>query len=157
MTEHLHNSSGIFAPPPLLYLGTLLAGLIIHAVSAVTLFPPAFPRVAVAGALFIASAAFARWAFVTMRHSGTSANPYKPSVALSTGGPFRFSRNPIYVAMSGLYLAVTCLVNSFWLLLLLAPLLVMMHWGVIRREERYLSAKFGEAYRVYKSEVRRWL
>lgn len=105
----------------------------------------------------VISAAFARWAFVTLRRAGTSASPYRPSAALTTTGPFRFSRNPIYLAMTGLYLGVSLLVNSVWPLLLLAPLLLVMHRGVILREERYLSAKFGEVYAAYKSGVRRWL
>jgi len=103
------------------------------------------------------SAAFARWAFVTLRRAGTSANPYQPSVALTTTGPFRFSRNPIYLAMTGLYLGTSLLVNSVWPLLLFAPLMLVMHHGVILKEERYLSATFGEAYAAYKSGVRRWL
>lgn len=151
------DSSGVIAPPPALYLGTLIIGLIIHAVSRTALFPSSFPTIGAAAVLFAGSSALASWAFITMRQSGTSASPYKPTATLSIGGPFRFSRNPIYVAMTGLYLAATCLVNSIWLLLLLPPLLLIMQCGVIAREERYLSAKFGEAYTLYKSEVRRWL
>ena len=109
------------------------------------------------GFLFALSAAFARWAFLTMRLFGTTASPKKPSDALATSGPSQFSRNPIYVAMTGLYIGAVFLVNSAWPLLLLPPLLFLIHYGVIVREERYLFAKFGEAYAAYKSEVRRWL
>ena len=149
------DSSGVIAPPPVLYLGTLIIGLIIHSVSRAALFPSSFPKIGAAAVLFAGSSALASWAFITMRQTGTSASPYKPTAALSISGPFRFSRNPIYLAMSGLYLAVACLVNSIWLLLLLPPLILIMQHGVIAREERYLSAKFGEAYTLYKSEVRR--
>lgn len=148
---------GIIAPPPVLYVGALLLGFAMHAVSPIGLFPATHAHEILGGLLFVLSGAFARWAFLTMRRLGTTANPRKPSERLATGGPFRFSRNPIYVAMTGLYLGLVFLGNSVWPLMLLAPLLLLMHWGVIRREEHYLSEKFGEAYTGYKSKVRRWL
>lgn len=107
--------------------------------------------------LIAISSAFARWAFVAMRRLGTSANPRKESVALSTSGPFAFSRNPIYLAMTGLYIGADALLDSWWPMLFLAPLLWLMHWGVILREERYLLAQFGDAYASYKAAVRRWI
>jgi protein-S-isoprenylcysteine O-methyltransferase Ste14 len=63
----------------------------------------------------------------------------------------------MYLARTLLYLGLGLLVNGLGLMLVLAPLLVVMHYGVIRREERYLEAKFGEAYRQYRAGVRRWL
>lgn len=147
----------IIAPPPIMYIGALLLGFAIHAVSPVGIFPTTHAHKILGGFLFVLSGAFARWAFLTMRRLGTTANPKKPSEALATGGPFRFSRNPIYVAMTGLYIGLDFLVNSAWPLMLLAPLLLLMHWGVIRREEHYLSEKFGDAYILYKSKARRWL
>ena len=151
------STLAIVAPPPVLYSGTLLLGFAVHAVSPISLFPASRAHVMVSGLVFVLSAAFARWAFLTMRRSGTTANPRRPSEALVTGGPFRFSRNPIYVAMTGLYVAFDFMANSAWPLILLGPLLVLMDWGVIRREERYLSGKFGDAYTSYMSRVRRWL
>ncbi len=157
MIESRTDSSGIIAPPPVLYLGTLLLGSVAHVAAPLSLHSST-PTHWVAGALLmVISAALARWAFVTLRRVGTSASPYRPSAVLTTTGPFRFSRNPIYLAMTGLYLGISLLANSVWPLLLLAPLLVVMRQGVILREERYLSATFGEAYAAYKSGVRRWL
>lgn len=147
----------VIAPPPVLYLGTFLLGFAIHAVSPAWIFPTTHLPVILGGALFALSGVFARWAFLTMRRLGTAASPKKPSEVLATSGPFHLSRNPIYVAMTGLYLGLVFLVNSLWTLILLAPLLLFMYWGVIRREEHYLSEKFGETYTVYKSKVRRWL
>lgn len=147
----------IVVPPPVIYIGALLLGFAIHAGSPIWIFPTPRAHVILGGFLFALSAAFARWAFLTMRRLGTTANPTKPSEALATGGPFQFSRNPIYVAMTGLYIGLDFMVNSAWPLILLGPLLLLMDWGVIRREERYLSGKFGDAYTDYKSRVRRWL
>ena len=150
-------SAKIIAPPPVLYVGALLIGFILQA---------AFPQLILLSAvvlrvlgvtLLLMSAAFARWAFVTMRQAGTSANPRKASIALATGGPFRLSRNPIYLAMTGLYLGIALIGNTWWPLLLLAPLLLVMHYGVVLREERYLEKQFGEIYLTYKASSRRWL
>ncbi len=147
----------LLVPPPRLYVGTWLSGL------AISLFVPVrllqhFDIAAVSGLLLFAlSSGLARWSFVTMRRSETSAAPDTHAAQLVTDGPFRYSRNPIYVAMTGLYLGLTLLLNSLWPLLLVVPLLAVMEWGVIRREERYLSQRFGPPYDAYRSRVRRWL
>lgn len=147
----------IIAPPPVLYLVTLLLSFAIQAVIPIYLLPTIYAHTILGGFLFILSVALARWAFVTMRHLGTSPNPYSTSKALATDGPFRFSRNPIYVAMTGLYIGISFIANAAWPMVLLVPLLALMYWGVIQREEDYLSAQFGNAYTVYQSKVRRWL
>ncbi|MBI3777856.1 MAG: isoprenylcysteine carboxylmethyltransferase family protein [Gammaproteobacteria bacterium] len=151
------NASGVVIPPPILYLSAFLIGCIIQAALPLALFSSTLISWPLGLCFLIPSGAFARWAFVTMRRVGTSASHRKPSAALSTEGPFRISRNPIYVAMTGLYLGAVFLVNSVWPLLLLVPLILLMHWGVILKEERYLSGQFGDAYSAYKSAVRRWL
>lgn len=150
-------SAGIIAPPPVLYLGALLAGFVLHLAWPLPV-PGADMLLRAFGVLLLAlSAALVRWAFVTMRRVGTSADPREPSVALVSSGPFRLSRNPIYLAMTGLYLGIALLADSGWLLALLVPLLTIMQRGVILREERYLAKQFGEAYLTYKTRVRRWL
>lgn len=140
-----------------MYVGTLLLGVAIHVLSPIAIFPATPAHEILAGLLLLLSGAFARWAFLTMRRLGTTANPRKPSEVLATRGPFRISRNPIYVAMTGLYVGLAFLVNSAWLLILLVPLLMVMQWGVILKEERYLSGKFGDEYTAYSSRIRRWL
>jgi protein-S-isoprenylcysteine O-methyltransferase Ste14 len=147
----------IVAPPPALYIGALLLGIALHVVLPLRIFSAPYVPLMLGALLVALSAAFARWAFWTMRQIGTTANPRKPSEALATSGPFRFSRNPIYVAMTGLYAGASFLANTVWPLLLLVPLLPLMDWGIIRREEQYLSAKFGGVYADYKARVRRWL
>jgi protein-S-isoprenylcysteine O-methyltransferase Ste14 len=87
-----------------------------------------------------------------MRRAGTNIRPDQPTLALVTDGAFRFSRNPLYLAATGLYVGVALLVDALWPLVLLIPML-----AVVAREERYLEAKFGDAYRAYKARVRRWL
>ena len=84
-------------------------------------------------------------------------HPSKPALALVDAGPFRFSRNPLYVGLTLMYAGLALLIPALWPLLLLIPVLAVLSWGVVRREERYLERKFGEGYRSYKARTRRWL
>lgn len=155
MAQNPSDSANAIAPPLPLYLGVILLGLALHWVSPLPIAGATFTPFGLA--LIALSAAGLRWAFVMMRRAETTASPYKPANRLTTDGPFRYSRNPIYVAMTGGYLGIALLANSLWLLLLLVPLLLVMEFGVIRREERHLAARFGEDYAVYRAAVRRWL
>lgn len=145
----------VIAPPLPLYLGVTALGLILQWTAPLPFAPSAYPAFGLT--LIAAGIAGLRWAFVTMRRAETTASPYQPASRLTTAGPFRYSRNPIYVAMTMVYLGITLLANSLWLLLLLVPLLLVMQFGVIHREERYLAARFGEDYAAYRAAVRRWL
>jgi protein-S-isoprenylcysteine O-methyltransferase Ste14 len=97
------------------------------------------------------------WANFTMRRAGTNVIPSQPALAIVSNGPFRFTRNPIYLANAAIYLALALIFNTLWPFLLFVPMLLVLQWGIIRREERYLEAKFGEPYLAYKARVRRWL
>ena len=92
-----------------------------------------------------------------MERAGTNVNPTLPSTVLVATGPFLFSRNPLYVALTLMYVGLALLANALWVLVSMIPVLVVMHYGVVRREERYLEAKFGDAYREYRSRVRRYV
>ena len=91
------------------------------------------------------------------RRAGTNIETHRPTETIVRDGLYRFSRNPIYIGLVLLYLGVAVLGDSVWVLALLAPLLVVMHYGVIAREEAYLERKFGDMYRSYRASVRRWL
>jgi protein-S-isoprenylcysteine O-methyltransferase Ste14 len=147
----------IIAPPPVLYLAAMFVACVLHMTTNTTLHRGDY-FVSILGILvFIASAVFARWAFITMKSAGTSASPRETSKNLTTFGPFKYSRNPIYVAMTGLYIGFALIINAIWPFVVLVPLLVVMQWGVILREEQYLALQFGEEYLNYKKNVRRWL
>ena len=92
-----------------------------------------------------------------MHGAGTNTSPLKPAITLVNSGPYRFCRNPLYVAMTLLFVGLTLLVNSWWGVFLLVPLTLLLHFGVVRREERYLEQKFGEKYRNYRLRVRRYI
>jgi protein-S-isoprenylcysteine O-methyltransferase Ste14 len=96
-------------------------------------------------------------ALVTMKKAGTNVNPAEPAITIVRGGPFRFTRNPMYLALCLLQVALGFFLNDWITLLFAVPLALIMHYGVVLREERYLTAKFGESYLELKREVRRWL
>ncbi len=106
--------------------------------------------VAAGGLLFL-------WALWTLYRHHTTVNPYAGATTLCTDGPFRFSRNPIYLGDWLVLVGVALLLNSLWPLAFAPFIWLMLRFGVIRHEEAHLEAKFGDAYRAYKARVRRWL
>ena len=150
------DAPGVIGFPPLLYAGTLVAGLILHLLVPIGRLPAIPARVS--GVTVLAAAfGLAKWGRDTMNRAGTNINPYQPATTIVMDGPFLFSRNPLYVSLTGLYVGFALVVDAVWPFVLLVPLLAVVEWGVIRREERYLDAKFGETYLAYKARVRRWL
>lgn len=157
MSHPLPSPPTLLAPPPRLYLGCLALALGLQLCWPLPLGMPLDGRLALGIGLGGVSAALARWAFATLRRAGTSGNPRQDSQQLVRHGPFAWSRNPVYVAMTGLYASLAVLADSAWFWWLLPPLLLAIHHGVIRREETYLLARFGPPYADYLQQVRRWL
>ncbi|MBO0734896.1 MAG: isoprenylcysteine carboxylmethyltransferase family protein, partial [Methylocapsa sp.] len=144
-------------PPPLLYAAVICLGVLVSVRYPVD-FLPQGPARALGGLLLAAGIALGPvWGVRTLLMAGTTVRPDKPATRLVTAGPFRFSRNPLYLALTLLYAGIAAMTNSFWALLLLVPLTVFMSLFVIRREEEHLARIFGEEYRRYKARVRRWL
>lgn len=157
MSAEKKETAGIIAPPPLIYAAGLVLGWLAERrwPSPVGLVEPAgfwigWALIALAAVVFV-------WALVALHRVRTSVNPYTPTAAIASTGPYSLSRNPIYVADVVVYLGVCALLNSPWPLLFLPPVIWIMTRGVIEREERYLENRFGNLYTVYKSRVRRWL
>ena len=145
----------IIAPPPLLYLGPLLAGFVLDFLLPLPRLPPAL---GVIGLPFLAAGlVLAIWFLLAMRRAGTPVDPREAPTALVQMGPFRYTRNPGYAAFALTYLGVSLLAGARWPLILLPGLLVLVDWGVIRREERYLEERFGSDYTEYRRRVRRWI
>ena len=142
--------------PPILLGGAMLLSLVLDWLIPIPVLPPFTARI-LGVTLFVFSGALGYSAHRVLHRAGTNINPNQPTLAIVTGGPYRRTRNPLYLAGLGVFLGVACLINGIAPFILLAPLVVLLHWGVVRREERYLSAKFGETYRAYQDRVRRWL
>jgi protein-S-isoprenylcysteine O-methyltransferase Ste14 len=119
---------------------------------------PGGAALSVAGlGLLVSGIALMSWSFVTLIRAHTTVIPWEQVSAIVDTGPFRFSRNPIYLADALTYLGGTLLIHSWWPLLALPGIVLLMRRKVIDREERYLTELFGDTYRQYKLRVRRWL
>lgn len=148
------DNPGVIAPPPLIYAGALLIALLLHRLLPLPIFGRAFwPGLA----LTALGVALAIWGRNTLVAARTNVNPYRPSTTIVDSGPYGFSRNPLYVSLTLMYAGLTLVFDTWWGFILLVPVLIMMHVGVIRREERYLENKFGDGYRRYRDKVRRYL
>ncbi len=154
------DKPGVVVRPPLLYAGALVLGLVIEFLLPSSLLDLTWlePHQRVIG-VAISTCGFVLLSLCMMefRRAGTNVPTSLPANAVVASGPYAFSRNPIYVALSLIYLGIAVAVPSAWLMGLLVPVLVIMRYGVIAREETYLERKFGEAYLGYKDRVRRWL
>jgi protein-S-isoprenylcysteine O-methyltransferase Ste14 len=150
------DTPGVIAPPPLVYLASVLLGVGLDRLRPAPVFPPAL-ETPLGAALILVALGLVALCVREFRAARTPLPPYEPTRAIVRSGPYRFSRNPIYLAFTFLHLGLAIWVNSAWLLLTLAITLVVMHAGVIAREERYLARKFGAEYESYRSAVRRWL
>ncbi len=157
MNKETKDNPGVVAPPPLIYLSGIIPGSIFT-----YLFPPGgfLPRnfsLFLGVTLISIAVVIIALALLTMRRAKTNVEPWKPTTAIVSDGVFGISRNPIYLSMTLFYLGVASLVNSVWLFLFLFPVLFVIHYGVILREEQYLERKFGAKYLGYKARVRRWI
>ena len=106
--------------------------------------------------LIILAPTLALFALVTMKKAGTNVHPAEPALMIVRGGPFRFTRNPMYLALCLVQVALGFFLNDWITLLFVVPLALILHYGVILREEKYLTARFGEPYLELKRTVRRW-
>ncbi len=151
------DSPGVIILPPLLYGVAVVLALLLNWAWPLSILPSTATAFWSGVPLLLLSGALALWGKRSMKQAGTNINPLQPATSLVITGPFRLSRNPLYLSLTLLFAGLSLIVNNLWGLIALVPVLVVLHFGVILREERYLEAKFGESYRQYRSQVRRWL
>jgi protein-S-isoprenylcysteine O-methyltransferase Ste14 len=151
-TDH----AGVVVPPPLIYVGFFLAGVGLQRYVPAPLLPVGIGRALGAG-LVLVWLVLTVWSVRRFRASGTSIVPVRPATTLVIEGPYRYTRNPMYLGLLLLYAGVACGFGLAWPLLLAPVLVWVIGTSVIGREERYLTRKFGDDYRRYQAHVRRWL
>ena len=150
------DHAGVAFHPPLLLVASLGVGFLLRWLAPLPVFTST-ASVMIGPVIVALSFGIFFWAVGTMLHGHASIPTNKPTDAIVAGGPFRFSRNPIYLSMILLHIGVGAWTKSFWFFVLAAISVALLTWGVILREERYLARKFGDEYLSYKSRVRRWI
>ena len=152
----MEDHADVVGRPPVVTLAALAVGVVLHLVVPVEIVPGlatwvlGIPVAIVSLALFLASVR------EFSRH-GTPVRGTEPVATIVATGPYRFSRNPIYLSFVLLQLGLALTANSVWILLMVIPTLLYLSFGVIAREESYLARKFGDEYGGYRNSVRRWL
>jgi protein-S-isoprenylcysteine O-methyltransferase Ste14 len=150
------DNPGVRIPPPPVYLLALLLGLFLDRRAHLPFLPRGVAR-ALGWPLVGGGMALAAWFGRTMRSSHTTIRIDKPVSNLVQDGPFRYSRNPGYLALTMIYAGIAIRRNALWAILLLPLVMYVMQREVIGREEQYLESTFGEEYLAYKARVRRWV
>jgi protein-S-isoprenylcysteine O-methyltransferase Ste14 len=142
--------------PPLVYLGAIALGLLLHFVWPVRLVSRA-ASIPIGSTVVLVAVVLFFYAVRTFQIAGTPVPGNIPTTTIVCTGPYRFSRNPIYLSFSLLQIGVACWVNTLWLLITLILAVALMSFVVIPREEQYLETHFPSDYLPYKASVRRWL
>ena len=152
------DHAGVVAPPPLVYVPPLAVGILLHFLwSPLNFFPEWWIGHIIGWPVIVASGMLVLWAVRTMSRGGVDLSPYKLTNAIASTGPFAFSRNPMYLSLTLLSLGIALVVNAVSPVGFLPVGLTITHFGVIRREERYLLRLFGDEYLQYQARVRRWI
>ncbi len=150
------DSAGVKFPPPFIFLLSILIGLGIHRFWPMSIVPSSL-AMPLGVAFIVASIALAFLGFRELGRHKTTTRPDEPSSTIVKTGPYRFTRNPLYVSLSTLQLGIGLWTNNLWIVLMLIPVWIVMTTQVIAREEAYLERAFGEDYLRYKASVRRWI
>ena len=146
----------VIAPPPLITAAAALAGVGLRSVWPMNFWPWGHAWIP-SMACFFGAVVLAGAAAGLFWRARTTVLPHRTTTALVTSGPYRLTRNPLYLSLGLLMAGAAFATNSLTVLAMLLPWAVVMRYGVIAREERYLEQKFGEDYRAYCRRVRRWL
>jgi protein-S-isoprenylcysteine O-methyltransferase Ste14 len=158
-----HNASerpDVITFPPLIYLGAIGLSFVARFMFRRLPIAPkwlAGPRRKAGFGLITAGMGIMAWGAGTFQKAGTNISTHQPALTLVEEGPYRYTRNPIYIGMTAAYSGITLLLNNLWGLLLLPPLLTFVERNVIEREEAHLRARFGDAYDEFTERIPRWL
>ena len=152
------SDPGVHFPPPFIFFGGFLAGWVVDRWGrALPLSSGGVGLERIGLGFLIAGIVLSVWGFVTFRRARTAVIPHHAASQLVTNGPYRFTRNPMYVGLTIAYIGGAAVMNSAWPLILLPIVLVVLVRTVVSREEQYLSDAFGDQFAAYRSRVRRWL
>lgn len=158
MENNENNAAAVRIAPPLVYLGGVIAGVLLNAFAVplgLGIGPQA--RIAATAAAALLGLVFMYGAIGLFRRTGQDPKPWEPTPEIITTGVYRFSRNPMYVGMGLVQVAIGVGLANWWVIILLPVVLAIVYATAIRHEETYLERKFGDEYTRYKASVRRWV
>lgn len=153
------DNPGVIAPPPVLAAAAVVLGLLLDWVApayVLTVMLSWGTRIILGVELLAAGGALIYAAVKVFRAAGTNPEPWKPSTAVASTGVYAWLRNPMYVGVLAMLIGLAILLASDWMIVTTVAAALVLHFGVVRREERYLEAKFGDVYRRYCKDVPRY-
>ena len=158
MGDDAKDGATVRIPPPVVYLGAVIAAVLVHAFVAPLPFGlPIVLRTIVGGSAAVLSLVFMGFAIDSFRRTGQDPKPWAMTPEIISTGIYRVTRNPMYVGMALLQIAIGIGLANWWVIVAVPMVLVIVYSTAIRHEEAYLKRKFGRVYIDYKHSVRRWL
>ena len=151
------DTAQVIIRPPLAWGLAVIAGLALNWLVPLPFLPVDLPAGWLGAMVFILALALVAWAIVTITRAGSNVPTNLPTTTIVASGPYRFTRNPIYLGMFLGLIGLAIAFDNLWLLMMLVPFALVIRYGVVAREETYLERKFGDVYRRYRARVRRWL
>jgi protein-S-isoprenylcysteine O-methyltransferase Ste14 len=151
------DTANVIIRPPIAWALAVLAGLVLDQLLPLPFVPATVPAVSLGAIVFALALALFAWAIMTITRAGSNVPTSRPVTTIIDSGPYRLTRNPIYLGMMLGLTGLAIAFNSLWPSLTLVPFVLVIRYGVVAREEAYLERKFGDVYRRYRARVRRWL
>ena len=151
------DTAHVIIRPPLAWGLAVIAGLALNWLVPLPFLSADLPAGWLGAIVFLLALALLAWAIVTITKAGSNVPTNRPTTSIVESGPYRFTRNPIYLGMFLGLIGLAIAFDNLWLLMMLVPFALVIRYGVVAREEAYLERKFGDVYRGYRSRVRRWL
>jgi protein-S-isoprenylcysteine O-methyltransferase Ste14 len=151
------NTARVIIRPPIAWGLAVIVGLALDWLVSLPFLPADLPAGWFGATVFVLALALFAWAIVTITRAGSNVPTYLPTTTIVESGPYRFTRNPIYLGMFLGLIGLAIALDNLWLLMTLVPFALVIRYGVVAREEAYLERRFGDVYRGYRVRVRRWL
>jgi protein-S-isoprenylcysteine O-methyltransferase Ste14 len=155
--DNTADTAQVIIRPPLAWGLAVIAGLALNWLVPLPFLPADLPAGWLGAIVFVLALALFAWAVVTITRAGSNVPTNRPTTTIVESGPYRFTRNPIYLGMFLGLIGLAIAFDNLWLLMMLVPFALVIRYGVVAREEAYLERKFGDVYRGYRSRVWRWL
>jgi protein-S-isoprenylcysteine O-methyltransferase Ste14 len=155
--DNTTDTAQVIIRPPLAWGLAVIAGLAFNWLMPLPFLPAALPAGWLGAMVFVLALALFAWAIVTITRAGSNVPTNRPTTTIVDSGPYRFTRNPIYLGMFLGLIGLAVAFDNLWQLMMLVLFALVIRYGVVGREEAYLERKFGDVYRGYRSRVRRWL